>query len=91
MPLTIYYRYLFEVIDTAQELLTEYNDKLKGRCSICLEDFKDSANGDEEASFSACDDLIRLNACYHRFHLQCVYHDWFIPRTKDIGFKGIFS
>ena len=79
--------FMFEFVDFAKEILTEYNDTLKGRCPICLEDFK-GESGDVEDSFTDSGGLIAITDCLHRFHLICLYHDWFIPRSSEIGKFG---
>jgi len=32
---------LYDAYEQIRDILTEYNDTLRGRCAICLEDFKD--------------------------------------------------
>ena len=36
---------------------------------------------DNEDKFSERQDLVRIDECYHRFHLICLHRDWFMPRT----------
>ena len=40
---------------------------------------------DNEDKFTEREDLVRIDKCYHRFHLICLHRDWFMPRapTKD--------
>ena len=57
---------------------------MRGRCAICLNEF---ANGKAQP-FSERGDLARLDECFHRYHLVCIYHDWFVERQKDVGKFG---
>lgn len=27
--------------------------------------------------------MVRIDTCYHRFHLICLYRDWFMPRKTE--------
>jgi hypothetical protein len=54
---------------------------LEGRCQICLGDF--IKEGAEDVTFLDRKDLIRIDSCYHRFHLLCVYRDWFRERHVE--------
>ena len=77
--------YLFDLHDKMREVVTEYNDTVKGRCAVCLEDLGDGF-------FTDRFDLVRINQCYHRFHLICVHRDWFMPRVKEKDdFGGLIS
>ena len=80
--------YLFYLHDKMREVVTEYNDTIKGRCAVCLENL--GANAEDTQGFTDRYDLIRINDCYHRFHLICVHRDWFMPRVceKD-DFGGV--
>ena len=35
-----YEGFIYNMHDKAREILSEYNDTLKGRCAICLENFE---------------------------------------------------
>ncbi len=37
----------------------------------------------KEETFTSRTDLIRVDQCYHRFHLICLYRDWFMKRHND--------
>ena len=63
------------------ESLTQFNDTLDGRCQICLEDF--TKEGAENVTFCDRKDLIRIDQCFHRFHLLCVFRDWFKSRHVE--------
>ena len=63
-----------------QEIVSNYNDNLKGRCSVCLEKFCETDEEALEAKFSERTDFMRIDNCFHRFHLVCVYRDWFMQR-----------
>jgi hypothetical protein len=65
-----------------REILTLYNDTLIGRCAVCLELFLDEGKISEDR-FTDRADLVRIDQCYHRFHLICVYRDWFMERVKE--------
>jgi rubrerythrin len=70
---------LYDLHERLREILTSYNDTVKGRCAVCLEQF--SANG--EGCFTERVDLIRIDSCFHRFHLICVHRDWFMQRRPE--------
>ncbi len=72
---------IFEMHDRIREILTEYNDTLIGRCPICLEEFNESNSG--SLLFSERPDLVRVDKCYHRYHLKCLYRDWFMQRKIE--------
>ena len=59
-----------------REIISMYNDSVQGRCYICLEQLCE----DKEANFVDRPDLARIEQCYHRFHLVCLYRDWFMAR-----------
>lgn len=70
-----------------RDIVTEYNDSTKGRCAVCLEPFcTDDAKKDE--LFTDRPDLIKIDNCFHRFHLICVYRDWFMQRKEEIDNFG---
>ena len=65
--------YIFDLIDFIKEMLTEYNYTIRGKCSICLEEYvEDSESTHEEVKFTDRDDLVKLSECFHRFHLICL-------------------
>lgn len=36
--------------------------------------------------------MVRIDNCFHRFHILCVYRDWFMARaTETDEFGGIIS
>jgi hypothetical protein len=78
--------------------LTKYNDTTRGRCAVCLEKFslKEPPEGetdtveldededvDDDEKFTERIDLVRIDKCYHRFHLMCLHRDWFMPRVSE--------
>ena len=73
---------LYQLHDKIREILTSYNDTVKGRCAVCLEQFCQERN-DENEGFTERSDLVRVETCFHRFHLICVYRDWFMERKKE--------
>ena len=66
-----------------REILTEYNDTLIGRCAVCLEKFCEDDKKLAEEKFTDRADLVRVDQCFHRFHLLCLYRDWFMERHKE--------
>ena len=68
-----------------RDIVTEFNDTLKGRCAVCLENFCEEHEISEESSkgFSDRYDLVRIDQCFHRFHLLCVHRDWFMERKIE--------
>lgn len=36
-----------------------------------------------EQKFTDRVDLVRIDNCYHRFHLLCVFRDWFMKRHAE--------
>lgn len=66
-----------------REILTEYNDTVDGRCAICLEPFCDDESRIMLEKFTDRPDLVRVNECFHRFHLICLHRDWFMERFKE--------
>lgn len=38
--------------------------------------------------FSSRPDLVRVEECFHRFHLLCLYRDWFMARKEE---KDVFG
>jgi hypothetical protein len=68
-----------------REILTSYNDTIEGRCAVCLEGFNENSHlkFEKTESFTERFDLIRIDQCFHRFHLICVHRDWFMERAKE--------
>lgn len=66
-----------------REILTEYNDTLHGRCAVCLEKFCEDESKLAEEKFTDRIDLVRVGECFHRFHLICLYRDWFMTRVRE--------
>jgi hypothetical protein len=75
-----------------REIVSEFNDTVKGTCAVCM-DALCGENGDCEANnFSDRVDLVRVDKCFHRFHLVCVHRYWFMPRhTITDEFGGIME
>ena len=73
---------IFEVHQLIRDLLSEYNDSVKGRCNVCFDNFV-AEDDDADQSFTDRQDLARIGGCYHRFHLICLWRYWFMPRHKD--------
>lgn len=65
------------------ETMTDYNDTLIGRCAICLESFLGEGEKVEEQKFTDRSDLVRIDHCFHRFHLLCMTRDWFMKRKVE--------
>ena len=78
---------LYDLHEKMREIVTGYNDNTKGRCAVCLEDFCPEEE-DNQQSFTDRPDLVKINQCYHRFHLICVYRDWFMERKEEIDSFG---
>jgi hypothetical protein len=68
---------MYDAHEKIRDILTEYNDTLRGRCAVCLEDFLDEDHKTVE-KFSERQDLVRVDECFHKFHLKCIYRDWFM-------------
>ena len=66
-----------------REILSQHNDSLRGRCSVCLENFCEDEEKLETETFTDRGDLVRIDGCFHRFHLLCVYRDWFMQRKSE--------
>ena len=71
-----------------QELVSSYNDNLRGRCYICLEKFCETDEEANESKFSERPDFCRIDNCFHRFHLICLYRAWFMDRHVEIDEFG---
>ena len=81
---------LFTIFEELRELLSKYNDTLRGSCSVCLEPFAEDENDLADGKFTDRKDLVRIDQCFHRFHLLCVYRYWFMRRhieTDEFGNK----
>jgi hypothetical protein len=65
-----------------REIVSSFNDTVVGRCAICLENFDDGKHSENEG-FSSRIDLVRIDQCFHRFHLLCLHRDWFMQRKKE--------
>lgn len=74
---------LYMIYQDLRDYLTKYNDTLRGRCSVCLEPFCESEADLETQNFTDRVDLVRIDGCFHRFHILCVYRDWFMARATD--------
>ena len=79
---------LYTTFEELREVLSTYNDTLRGRCSVCLEQFADSEEERLEGKFTDRADLVRIDNCFHRFHLVCVYRDWFMERHTEVDNFG---
>lgn len=72
---------LYDLHEKMREVFTLYNDTVEGRCAVCLEQFVNE--GEQEGQcFTDRVDLVRIDQCYHRFHMICVHRDWFMPRQS---------
>ena len=71
---------VFNVFEELREILSKYNDTLMGRCAICLEPFARDEAELEDGKFTDRKDLVRIDQCFHRFHLLCVYRYWYMRR-----------
>ena len=87
--------FLYDLHEKIREIITNYNDTVKGRCAVCLYKFKitentevDDENEEELEKFTDRDDLVRIDHCFHRFHLICLHRDWFMPRATEIDSFG---
>ena len=77
---------IFQLHEELRTILSDYNDSCKGRCSICLENFV--APDEKDQLFTDRPDLCRIDRCFHRFHLICVYRDFFMERAPVIDEFG---
>jgi len=78
---------LYDLHEKMREIITSYNDTVKGRCAVCLEQFCVEGKTEDENFTDRCD-LVRIDHCYHRFHLICVYRDWFMQRKCELDSFG---
>ena len=76
---------MYDFHERARDILTPYNDTVRGRCAVCLENFSKTEDDDESSDekFTERIDLTRMNHCYHKFHLICVHRDWFMQRFTE--------
>ena len=74
--------YLFDIHESMREIVSKYNDTIKGRCAVCLEEFCQDKDQEDDL-FTDRVDLVRIGGCFHRFHLRCVHRDWFMPRKSE--------
>jgi hypothetical protein len=74
--------FVYDLHEKMREIVSTYNDTMKGRCAVCLEQFQ-SEQDSQDQGFTDRFDLARINECYHRFHLICVHRDWFMPRKCE--------
>ena len=83
--------FLYQYYEDVSEIITKYNDTCRGRCAVCLEQFslKEQTGEecdddfDDDEKFTERVDLVRIDTCYHRFHLMCLHRDWFMPRKSE--------
>lgn len=83
--------FLYQFYESLSEILTKYNDTCRGRCAVCLERFslkdppdeEEEEEIDEDEKFTERDDLVRIDVCYHRFHVLCLHRDWFMQRQSE--------
>ena len=77
--------FLYDLHEKMREIVSSYNDTLKGRCAVCLEKFlqQDEEEAEETEKFTERVDLVKIDQCFHRFHMICVYRDWFMPRFSE--------
>ena len=71
---------LYELHEKMREIVTGFNDTVSGRCAVCLEPF---CSEDVDQKFTERPDLVRIDQCFHRFHLLCVHRDWFMQRNQE--------
>ena len=83
---------LYELHEIMRDIVTGFNDTTKGRCAVCLENFNGAAEEEQPEEdepspdgegFSSRVDLVRIDKCFHRFHLLCVHRDWFMQRKAE--------
>jgi hypothetical protein len=70
---------LYNLHESLKDVLSSYNDSVKGRCYICL----DQLCQQQDDSFLERRDLVRISVCFHRFHLICLHRDWFMKRHVE--------
>lgn len=72
--------YLYDLHEKMRDIATEFNDSVVGTCAVCMENLCEDAEG---KNFSDRVDLIRIDQCFHRFHLVCTHRYWFMPRFSE--------
>ena len=80
---------LYNMYQDLRNCLSQYNDTCRGRCSVCLESFCVNEADMETQIFTDRVDLVRVDPCFHRFHILCVYRDWFMQRATDVDEFGV--
>lgn len=75
---------IYNVYEQFREILSKQNDSLHGRCSVCLEKFCEDEEMLDKQTFTDRNDLARIDNCFHRFHLICVYREWFMHRKSEL-------
>jgi hypothetical protein len=58
-----------------------------------LEKFCDDEEELMKQTFTDRSDLVRIDQCFHRFHLICVFREWFMDRkieTDEFGCKIVY-
>jgi hypothetical protein len=53
--------FIYNLHEKCREILSEYNDTLKGRCSICLEKFCEDEAQLQSETFTSRPDLVRID------------------------------
>lgn len=82
---------LYMIYESLRDCLTKYNDTLRGRCSVCLEPFCENEADLETQTFTDRLDLVRIDGCFHRFRILCVYRDWFMTRATETDEFGVVT
>jgi hypothetical protein len=77
--------FLYDLHEKMREIVTSFNDTTNGRCAVCLENFNGEEDQEESESngFASRVDLVRIDRCFHRFHLLCLHRDWFMERKSE--------
>ena len=79
---------LYDLHEKMRDIISSYNDTIEGRCAVCLEHFCKLEQEELTEKFTDRVDLIRIDGCFHRFHLICVHRDWFMERAKETDSYG---
>lgn len=76
---------LYDLYELMRDIVTSFNDTTRGRCAVCLENFceEERDEGSGQPGFSERIDLVRIDKCFHRFHLLCLHRDWFMKRKAE--------
>jgi len=72
--------YLYDSFEKIKDVISEFNDSVKGRCNICFGDFYEEGRNE---AFTDRVYLTRVDECFHKFHLLCLWRFWFMPRHKE--------